>query len=258
MATRCMTENSKYSDDHLTAYLDGELDPALMEEIRLAIQDDRDVDARLNQLRIDREQLASAMDQLLTIAPAMPDLPIDLKADTESRMDSLFSNARAMAAGIALLIAGGIGGFLLNQQPANGWKDYVAAYHMLYVNSTLTSIETNPAIQVSELGRVSAAIAKPIALENVTGVTGLDYKRAQVLGFKGKPLAQMTFLSKMGEPIALCIIRTDAGKFSTPAISELEGMAAASWAKDGYAYLLIGGKDQNLIEEAAQKFDKIL
>ncbi len=258
MATRCMTETEKYNDDYLTAYLDGELEPAMMEEIRVAASKDCELEERLAKLEIDKAQLGSALDQLLTLAPEMPEMPIDLKADTKSRVSSWSGNARNMAAGLALLLAGGLGGFWLNQQPPDNWKDYVAAYHMLYVSSTLTSIETNPAIQVSELDRVSQAIAKPIELANVTAVSGLDYKRAQILGFMGKPLAQMTFLSKMGEPIALCVIRTSKNASTPPELGELEGMATASWANNGYAYLLIGGKDQNLIRDAAQKLSKLL
>ncbi|MEM9277023.1 MAG: hypothetical protein AAGA76_00460 [Pseudomonadota bacterium] len=248
----------KYPDDLLTAYLDGEVSPETAKEIKVACENNLALQQRLDALDIPKEQMVAAVDQLLDIAPKMPDLPLDLKTETESRMSSWAGNLRAVAAGLVMLVAGGAGGFYLNQQPADGWRDYVAAYHLLYVNSTLSNVETNASVQVSELDRISEAIAKPVSLETVTQVEGLDYKRAQILGFEGKPLAQMTFLSKMGTPIALCIIRTGATDAKLVEMEELEGMASASWTRDGYAYLLIGGKDQQLINDAARKFSKIL
>ena len=36
--------------------------------------------------------------------------------------------------------------------------------------------------------------------------------------------------------------------------ASLEGMSSASWNKDGYAYLLIGGDDQSLISDLASNY----
>lgn len=251
-------ETEHYSDDQLTAYLDGELEARISDEIRLAANNSPDLAQRIRALEIDRDQLEQGMGQLLSIAPQMPDLPVDLKAETEEQASALAANLRSIAAGLVLLVIGGIGGYLANQEPEAGWKDYVAAYHLLYVNSTLANIDTNPEIQVTELTRVSEAIAKPLDAAKIKEVAGLDYKRAQILGFEGKPIAQLTFLSKMGEPIALCILRSDNAGAKIPTAQNLEGMASASWSDKGYAYLLIGGKDQTMISEAAEKFAKLL
>ncbi|MEM7215614.1 MAG: hypothetical protein AAF423_08730 [Pseudomonadota bacterium] len=251
-------ESEQYSDDHLTAYLDGELDPGMEGKIRIAAEQSADLQGRLDQLSIRKSELVAAMDQLLEIAPEMPELPFDLKSEAENSAAIWLRNAKMMAAGLVMLIAGGAGGFYLNQQPADGWRDYVAAYHLLYVNSTLSNVQSDETVQTAELERVSEAIAKTIALEQVSGVAGLDYKRAQILGFEGKPLAQMTFLSKMGVPIALCVIRTDTAASKATKLDELQGMASANWTEDGYAYLLIGGQDSKMINDAAQAFRKIL
>lgn len=250
--------NKDYTDEQLTAYLDNELDPQLSEEIRQAAQEHTDLEQRIEEFEIQKSKLVHSMDQLLTLAPAMPDLPVDLKAETKSKAASWGQGFRALAAGSAMLVIGGIGGFVLNQQPEDGWRDYVAAYHLLYVNSTLSNLQPVEDVQNRELSLVSDAISKPIALDSLTRVASLDYKRAQILGFSGRPLAQMTFLSKMGEPIALCIIRSNGDEKTDPEFSRLEGMVSATWKRAGYEYLLIGGNDQNLIREAAQEFSKIL
>lgn len=80
----------------------------------------------------------------------------------------------------------------------------------------------------------------------------------QTLGFEGRPLMQLTFLSKFGDPIALCIIRSRNTETQGIVVNEMRGMLAASWSKDGYEYLLIGGRDEALIRNAASEFAKTL
>lgn len=85
-------------------------------------------------------------------------------------------------------------------------------------------------------------------------VEQLDYKRAQILSFEGRPLIQLAFLSKVGAPVALCILQSYDGQESSPGFSEMRGMSSASWSKDGYEYLLIGGNDNSLIKQVAERY----
>ena len=100
---------------------------------------------------------------------------------------------------------------------------------------------------------MAGAIGKSIDLSTLKQIEGLDYKRVQILGFDGQPLAQLTFLSKVGAPVALCIIRKQGDGNTDIHLAELQGMSAASWSRDGYDYLLIGGSDAALIAATAGK-----
>ena len=108
--------------------------------------------------------------------------------------------------------------------------------------------------QQDELNRVSAAIGKTIDVSALNVSPELDYKRAQILGFKGQALVQLAFLTSTGHPVALCIIRSDREAPGKIVSETMEGMSSAYWSQGGYEYLLIGGKDQSMVSRLAEKF----
>ena len=142
-----------------------------------------------------------------------------------------------------------------------GWREYVAAYQALYTNATLASVEEDEAARRSELARVGAAIGLDLPLEALDASPAVTFKRAQLLGFEGRPLAQLAFLGGTGDPIALCIIRSggngagEAGGAASPVeVATMEGLSTASWSRGGFEYLLIGGTDEALIAGLAEGF----
>ena len=162
---------------------------------------------------------------------------------------------RAIAASAVICLAlGGALGFFLSPKQDQTWREYVAIYQALYINVTLAHIDEVEANLADELKRVSQAIGKEINLPSVTGQGQLSYKRAQILGFKGRPLIQLAFLSNVGVPVALCIIRSDTTAKQDVSLNARRGMSAASWANGGYEYMLIGGSDDALIAQAAKAF----
>ncbi|MEM7300034.1 MAG: hypothetical protein AAF468_03035 [Pseudomonadota bacterium] len=252
-----MSNAQKFSDEQLVAYLDGESDHAPIEEINEALKTDAALHARLDQITFDQDALTASLKSLLEQAPAAPEIPAELiQPQRRSFVPAL---AYAAAAALLFLFVGFGGGYYLApREKEPGWRAIVASYQSLYVNSTLSHINQDDAALDAELVRVSQAIGRKFELSETAGVETLDYKRAQLLGFRGKPLVQLAYLSKIGEPVALCIIKS--AKTGTTNVTEtnLWGMSAAHWRKDGYAYLLIGGTDQQMIRSAAQKFSETL
>ena len=47
----------------------------------------------------------------------------------------------------------------------------------------------------AELDRVAAAIGKAMTVDDLTLFSGVDYRRAQILSFEGRPLIQLAFLT---------------------------------------------------------------
>lgn len=236
-----------FTDEELVAYLDGESDFAPADEIRAALPLDAALQKRVEALSFDSEVIAQGFQHLAPEANALPHLPSPRK--------SSFGMNNVAAAAVVALLCGSVAGFAFSNKEANpnNWIDYVAAYQALYINATLSGVNTSAATQRAELQRVTSAIGKDISLDALQFTNQVDYKRAQILGFKGKPLIQLAFLSRTGEPIALCIFRngdTDAE------ITEqlLEGMQSASWSRDGYGYVLIGSQDEQLINQMASHF----
>ncbi len=241
-----MTNLTSIRDEELTAFLDDELDPNRREAIEAALQIDPLLSRRLDSLRIPRDDIASAFDVLTTMAPETPELP-----QTESvKTRGSFLNLAAMA---ACLLIGGLAGSLFSSKSGqrDGWMDYVAAYQALYVNETLSTITQSETQGIKQLEQLGEVVGRD--LNGARSVEGIDFKRAQLLGFEGKPLVQIAYLSPRGEPMALCIIRSKAATDSAIKTTRLEGMSSAHWTRRGFAFLLIGGDDDRFISEIAER-----
>jgi len=256
-----MTNAGKFSDEDLVAFLDGEHEHIAVEDIQEALKSDPGLQARIDAMSMDTQAVKNAFDFILDAAPEMPDLPEAAPAPAPA---SMAGKLKLVAASAALFLMVGLGaGFyfgqtLVGQNGPENWREFVAVYQALYINDTLAGIDQNADEAGIELARVSQSIGKTLDLGDLVQQDQLDYKRAQILGFEGKPLAQLTFLSDAGEPIALCIIRSTGQGTKEIVISEMLGMQAASWSRDGYEYLLIGGGNAALIKDAANAFARKL
>lgn len=251
-----MTSYATLTDEDLTAFLDGEVSEARSREIEARVNADPYLQQRLEALALDTELIHDAFDDLLLQAPGAPAL-LGSSAVTAPPTRRIWPSL--VAASLAgALFAGGLGAFFADGGPQNDWRGYVASYQALYVGKTLSHLDRSDGAKAAELAIVADTIGKDIALDALTAEGSLDYKRAQILGFKGRPLIQLAFLSKMGEPLALCIIRGEAGADEAMTSAAMEGLSAASWARDGFAYILIGGTDQAAVDSAAKHFAAVL
>ncbi|WP_300057640.1 hypothetical protein [uncultured Roseobacter sp.] len=236
------------TDEELVAFLDGEDDLAPVAEIARALEQDAALRRRLEALQIDRAALRDSFAALQPQPGVMPDLSALPSAAPGLRIGSLVA-----AASLALVIGLGAGSWLA-RPAAPGWVDYVAAYQALYSTGTLAHVDQDPVAQQAELDRVAAAIGKTISVDTLGMFPEAQYKRAQILSFGGRALVQLAFTKSTGEPLALCIIRTERQDDAAPRIAEREGLSSARWARGGYDYLLIGGTDTGLVSRLAASF----
>lgn len=246
-----MSDQRSFSQEELTGYLDGEIEPGLAEQIRAAAAEDRLLAQRIEDLRVDTQRIKSAMDTLLGDAPGAPDFLAEEAPSTGA--PRVTGRYRLIAASLVCLLLGGLIGMQLGAHRDETWQEFAATYHALYVSGTLSHVDRPNTAEVAELQRVSQALGKTIALAAVSGIDRLDYKRAQVLGFEGQPIVQLAFLSKIGAPIALCIKRSVRSSHEAMRSRTMRGMRAVTWAKDNYEFLLVGGNDRELLEQAAKK-----
>lgn len=252
-----MSEQKHFSDEELTAYLDGETDYAPVADIEAALVKDTALQQRLTQLTMGQDALKDGFDALLLAAPKPPAIPETVTSANDNDLSgptfSLWQTA--VAACVALVVGFGAAN-LSTPSKANGWMDYVAAYQALYTTATLSHVDQTVEAAQSELLRVTKAVDIDLSVENLSSFAKLDYKRAQILSYQGKPLIQLTFLTTDGQPIALCIIKTENGAVSKPDFSAMEGMKSASWQNKDFEFLLIGGDNSALIKEATEHFAK--
>jgi anti-sigma factor RsiW len=241
-----------FTDEELVAYLDGEDDFAPVAEINFAVKNDDVLAQRIDDMRIDTEKIARSFEALrLGEMSELPEAPAS-NDNSKSFMNLIAASALALAVGFGAGFTSG----QVNSQP--GWREYVASYQALYINSTLKDVTEAASKNQNELSRVASAIGKDIQIENLNITSEVEYKRAQILGFNGKPLIQIAFLDSMGQPIALCIIRSDGEKGTDILPETMEGMSSASWNNKGYEYILIGGQNQSLIDRLASEFSRTI
>jgi anti-sigma factor RsiW len=238
-----------FSDEELVAYLDGEADFAPSDAIEAARTEDPALQARLDALALDHAALKTAF------ADLAPDQVIVPMATTLPGRRWSWPWAGLCAASVAAALVLGIAIGSSRNAPLQGWAEYVAAYQALYSTSTLSHIQSGPEAQQAELDRVGAAIGKSLTLSDLGLFPDVQYTRAQVLSFEGRPLIQLAFLTSTGDPVALCIIRSDKrGQGGAPELARMEGLSAARWAQSGYDYILIGGQDAELISRMSATF----
>ncbi|MEL6585349.1 MAG: hypothetical protein AAFY65_14555 [Pseudomonadota bacterium] len=239
--------NGDFTDEELTAYLDGEASDDVSSRITAALaQGSGGVSDRLEALGAALGPMQAAYGALLNEAPKMPVLPSNAPARGRPRL-------ALVAASVATLVLGfGIGQW----NPAAGaverdWMTYVASYQALYVPETLPKAVPSEAERLAQLGRLGFVLGLDLPLPEVEGLT---YARGQVLGFDGVPLIQLAFATEAGTPVALCIIERPEDQDTAIALARREGLEAAAWIDGGYGFLLIGGTDRAMIRDAAEQF----
>ncbi len=250
-----MSDPRAFSDEQLTAFLDGEADDALEAAIAEALETDAALAERMAGLEVPMAAIVGAYDELLTSAPPLPDLPPALPepANTNARNSwawGLGIFGTGLAAGLAVALFTGLG----TPEPApRGWVSFVASYQTLYTSATFEQVNPSPQEAARQLAAVSKAIG--IDLTNLPQTEGLTFKRAQLLGFTGKPLVQISYLREDGTPVALCII--PAGPEAQGLnMGSAEGLDLARWNTPGYGFLLIGGQEGEPLEREAEIFQK--
>ena len=243
-----MMAGRSYSDEELTAYLDGEVSAELEQEMRSALAIDRGLARRLEAMSLPVEDLREVMDRLLKNAPAMPvqDVP-----DPE-RWWGRRASAAGWVVGLAACLAIGVfAGSVMFRPAPPGWQDVVASYQSLYVFETLNSVQSGSLAAVGKLAELSETFG--LELSRATRDPEIEFKRAQLLGYKGAPLVQLAYLTADGDPVALCILKSAHIKSSDLEVEMREGMSSASWAADGLGFLVIGGQDNTAMTSFAER-----
>jgi len=247
--------NSPYTDEELTAYLDGEVAADTAAKIAAAAQTDPVVAHRIEELAVDTDVLKAAFEPLLGVAQSR-NLPHKLAcagsrhvANHPKRSSDLF----IVGSYVAAIIIGVFLGWLF-LTPKSDWRIEVAHYQALYIPDTLTPITPDKTRLQSEFSRASDVLGLVLQPSDFSNIDGLKLRRAQVLGYNGMPLVQIAFTLPDGTPIAFCILR-QSGKASNTAPDVLVGLAAASWSTATHRFLAIGGDDVANILSLANKLE---
>lgn len=229
-----------YTDDDLTAYLDGEMDG---ENVSL-VQHDPQLQDRIAALSLNTDVIKTAFSPMLGVAQSR-----NLSHRLSCAIDHVAANASAaphklfQTASYAAVLAVGMAlSWAMMPANTNDWRTEVAHYQALYVPDTLSPISLDTASLQRQFDRASNALGISLSPAMFENVKGLQLRRAQVLGFEGAPLVQVAFTMDDGTPVAFCIVQKT-GADTTLTSDTLIGLASASWSNKTHGFLAIGGQN---------------
>lgn len=227
-----------FSDETLLAYLNGALDEEQSRALEAAVEEDVDLEQRLMSL----DPFAPVVQQVFEKLPA--ETPqIDLPPPASPSRAGGFLRLVAVAAGTAIAAVGLT--FWATRPAELGWAQQAALYQSLYVPETIAPLDNSGTSLDMQFEMAEAKLGRSLNRETLEALPGLELKRAQILSFKGKPLIQVVFADEQGQPFAFCVIRQGpAAPDKEVRQAVLSGLSTATWAQDGYGYMLLGNSPQ--------------
>jgi hypothetical protein len=127
----------------------------------------------------------------------------------------------------------------------------VVSYQRLYVPETLAGLVTPNAESLDLLDRFGRDHG--LRLHRVPDLQPATFKRAQILGFNGQPLLQMTFSDAGGQPVALCVTMTGEAD-SPPSWQAAEELEVVTWTMGGNRFVLVGTTSRDVLNVVLQEF----
>ncbi|MDW3223608.1 MAG: anti-sigma factor [Paracoccaceae bacterium] len=229
----------------LSAYLDGELDPAEAETIEALLESDPVAQTELDDLlqaQVDAQDMFDA--QLRHPVPLA--LVRQIK---DSQSPDATSPARpiwgAMAASLVALTLGGVGGFLLKDQitptQTAGWLADIADYHSVYSEQERHLVE----VGADESDHIEKWLGNTIgATFSIPSLSefNLTFQGGRLLVANGKPVAQLMYRQEDGTVIALCLQSSSSAHEGQLVFNNttINGFDFVSWRAQDARYVLIG------------------
>ncbi|NKK00887.1 anti-sigma factor [Rhizobium leguminosarum bv. viciae] len=245
------TKHTIPSDEDLTAFIDGELTAEEAARIEAIVNEDESTAERLEFLARASLPFKQAFAPLLAEAPrekletmlaAIPTRQSVQSGSTPAfvtRRRFLGALAASLVAGIAIDRAViGIGRSFSAKDENSEWRAVVADYISLYTPETLAGPVPERDVQAAQLGSLDEKLGLSLSPEAVS-LPGIDFKRALMLQYDGKPLAQIAYLDPETGPMALCIVKSDAGS-KAPDLESRKGLNVIYWSNETHAFMLIG------------------
>ena len=265
----------------LSAYLDGQLPEAEMDEINAILAKDDEARGVFEKLKLGSEFGARAFDRLLQ-EPIPLDLVRNIKEAGRTEEDPSKANfaaipiaaaprrraaiwPQALAASLMLFLAGGAVGYLVSERqdaslqtastgfaPARTWLDDIADYHRIYARQTRHLAEVPASDQAHIVEWLSASTGVTFKLPDLSG-QNLTFEGARLLVAGGKPTAQLLYRNAENEIFAICFLQSDPVQ-GTTALSESmrNDIGLVSWQKGNAAYVVVGPSADPGLERIAE------
>jgi anti-sigma factor RsiW len=158
----------------------------------------------------------------------------------------------AIAAALAVVLFGG--GFMLGAKAPSERAELlgdVAGYHEIYSRETAYLVEI-PASQTDKLTAwLGQRLDREIKVPDL-GDAGLHFAGGRLLVVNDRPVAELMYTRDVGLPVGICVSRIGGQPWSVD-VERHDALRIASWAKDGYAYIVVGEFDDAAARDLARR-----
>lgn len=255
-----------YSDEAITAWLDGEMQAHDAQRFEAALEQDEQLAQRTELLRLNQDDFASAFAPLLNAAPQsrMEEQLANLLSQQPATTDKATGVSRRslIAASLSFLVIGSGLGYFARPTPislseSEKIRDLEAQYMSLYSAETLLDADSS----ASALQRGLVRTAQDIGLqtnERQLALPGAELKMVRMLRYDSTSIAQIAWMHADFGPMALCI-----SPDSHPASTELNheqrhSMNLIWWHSGRYQFVLIGRNPASQLRQNALTLQAVL
>jgi anti-sigma factor RsiW len=258
-------------DARLVALIDRELDEEARRDLEARLAADPDLRARLDRLREGGRPFAPAFQAVLDAAPIerlkaslAAAEAVDRPGHSSRRRSTIHASRFGVAAALVLFCAGIVIGRVWTAGTAHpsqmaapaadrdeDWRQAVAEYMDLY---TVDTFSTAAAPAVVGLAAVGAKVGVNLTPDRVA-LARMQFMGAQIFNFHGDPLGQLAYIDPTSGPVLFCIF-SDSEPDAAMKAEKRENFSAASWARAGHGYMLIGRLPVDQIAELADSLER--
>lgn len=263
----------------LSAYLDGQLPEAEVDEINAILARNDDARVVFEKLKLGSEFGSRAFDRLLQ-EPIPLDLVRTIKdvgKDEDETPKSGFATIpvttaaaprpaafwlQAIAASLVIFLAGGAAGYLVSERQdadaplqiaaARTWLDDIADYHRIYSRQTRHLVEVPASEEQHIVEWLSASTGVAFAVPDLSG-QNLTFEGARLLVAGGKPTAQLLYRDADNEIFAICFLQSEPVSDRTELVESMRNdIGLVSWQKGNASYVVVGPSADPDLERLAE------
>lgn len=239
-------------EDELHAYVDGRLDPGRQDAVRAWLQD-HPADAGRVQAYVDQRDALRASLQRRYDEPVPARLHLD--ALRQRRRETRFQRMGAAAAGLALLLAGGAGGWLARgTAPAPSdpmaLSRAAAEAHVLFASEVRHPVEVPAAQEVHLVQWLSNRLRRPLKVPDLAPL-GFRLMGGRLLPGAAGPAAQLMY-DNNGTRLTLFISADPQDQETSFRLVERDGLAGFYWVDQGFGYAVMAQAGRGRLLPVAQ------
>jgi len=232
-----VTAELPINDDDLHAAADDRLPPERQEAVDAAVAGSADAAARVGFYRHVNAALHTGYDFMLN-----EPIPARLTAQPRRR---IWQTLTRVAAAIALLAAGGVGGWLAHElnpgyeQQAEALADLAAEAHLVYASQVSNPVQIPKADKDHLLALLSKNLDRPVRMPDLTAI-GYEFLGGSLLPSGRNRAGQFMYQNVAGNRVTLYFTpavdqRDSAFRFIVP----VESVSVYYWHDDDLAYALV-------------------